>query len=317
MLKRKALRKIIITTFSIITIFLICIIPDKFTNNNYLNPKIETIYVDNNKTSEIYLLGNNNYLIKTNIVTNKEKLEDKIKEIIDYLIIDNSSKIPNGLNGIIPKNTKLNSININDKIAILDFSKEFLNISKELEEREIEAIIYSLIEIDGIEGISIKIDGNNLKELPFSKKLLPDILNRSYGINKVYELTNYSNVEKVVLYYIDNINNKDYYVPVTKYLNDEREKIKIIIENLASNYIYESSLISLLKDDTELIDYEIEDNVMILNFKDSIFSSEKVLEEVTYTVSESVFNNYDVDTVVFRVSGEDLVTYEKCCGLKK
>ena len=317
MLKRKALRKIIITTFSIITIFLICIVPDRLSNNNYLNPKINTIYVDNNNTNEIYLLGPNSYLVKTNIVINKEAVADKIKEIINYLTVDKSSKIPNGFSGIIPKDTKLDSIDIEEKIVTLDFSKEFLNISSDLEERMIEAIIYSLIDIDGIEGVSIKVDNNLLTELPNSKKKLPLVLNRNYGINKVYEINNFDTVDKVILYYIDNINNDTYYVPVTKYLNDDREKIKIIIDNLASNYIYESSLISLLNSNTRLINYEIEDRKMILNFNDSIFTNNKLLEEVVYPISESVFSNYDVDNVLFQVNGKDINIFEKCCGIKR
>ena len=81
MLRKKALRKIIVTTFSILTIFLICIVPDKLSSNtNYLNPKIDTIYVDNNKTNEIYLLGPNNYLVKTNIFINKDELIDNLAE---------------------------------------------------------------------------------------------------------------------------------------------------------------------------------------------------------------------------------------------
>ena len=200
MLRRKALRKIIITTFSIITIFMICIIPDRInSNDNFLNPKIDTIYVTNANTNEIYLLGNNNYLVKTNIVLSEEDLESRIKSIIDYLTVNKSSKIPNGLNGIIPEDTKLNNIEINDKIVTLDFSNSLLNVSKEIEERLIESITYSLINLDGIEGIMIKIDGNILKELPNSKKVLPQVLNRSFGINKVFEIDNINDIQKVTM----------------------------------------------------------------------------------------------------------------------
>ena len=317
MLRKKALRKIIITTFSIITIFVICIIPDKLnSDSNYLDTKIDTIYVGNDMTNDIYLLGPNGYLVKTSVVVTKDSLEDKVKEIINYLIIDNS-KIPDGLTGVIPTGTKLNNTNIDKKIVTLDFSNTLLNTTKDLEERTIEAIVYSLINIDGIEGITIKIDGELLKLLPQNKKIIPDVLNRSYGINKVFEINNYNNIEKVVLYYIDNINNNKYYVPVTKYINDDRDKIKIIIENLSSNYIYESSLISLLKSNTELINYEIEDKIMTLNFNNEIFTNDKLLEEVTYPISMSVFDNYDVDSIIFKVEGENIYTYQKCCGIKE
>ena len=108
MLKRKALRKIIITSFSVITILVICILPSKLNmKENYLNPKIDTIFVTNIGTTDIYLLGNNNYLTKTSVVLNDEKPQEKIKRIIEYLTIGKSSKIPNGLKALIPSSTEL------------------------------------------------------------------------------------------------------------------------------------------------------------------------------------------------------------------
>lgn len=315
MLKRKALRKIIITTFSFLTVFVICIIPEKLnSNNNYLDPDIDIEYVTNIGTNEIYLLGPNNYLVKTNILLNEDNINAKIRGIIDYLTVQKSSKIPTGLSGIIPADTKLNNIEINDKVVVLDFSSELLNVNEELEERIIEAITYSLINLDGVEGITIKLNGNILTELPKTQKQIPEVLNRGFGINKVFDIENLNDIQKVTLYYIDEINDNSYYVPVTKYLNDEREKISIIIDNLSSHYIYESNLISLLNQDTELINYEIEDEIMTLNFNNSIFTNNKLLEEVTYTISESIFDTYDVKSVIFQVEGKE-VTITNCCSI--
>lgn len=318
MLKRKALRKIIITTFSFLTIFVICIIPEKISSNEkYLNPEIDIEYVTNLGTNEIYLLGDNKYLVKTNVLLEGENIETKVKGIIDYLTIQKSDKIPTGLSGIIPQHTKLNTVEIKDKIAILDFSNEFLNTPKELEEKIIEAITYSLINLDGIEGVTIKVEGNVLTELPQTKKQIPEILNRSFGINKVFDIDKFNGVNKVILYYIDEISKQNYYVPVTKYLNDDREKIKIIIDNLASNYIYESNLVSFLNQKTELIDYQIHDQTMTLNFNYSIFTNDKLLEEVSYTIAESVCDNYEVDNIVFQVEGKEIHTTNQCLKEEK
>lgn len=312
MLKRKALRKIIITTFSILTVLVICIIPDRLnSSDNFLDPKIDLEYVTNLGTNEIYLLGPNHYLVKTNVLLETENLDTQIKGIIDYLTVQKSDKIPSGLSGIIPADTKLNSMEIKDKVVVLDFSEDFFNISQELEEREIEAITYSLINLDGIEGVTIKVNGELLVELPKTKKKIPEILNRNFGINKVFDIYSLDGIQKVTLYYMDNISNENYYVPVTKYLNDDREKIQIIIDNLSSNYIYESSLVSLLNQDTELINYQIDDEIMTLNFNNSIFSNDKILEEVTYTISESIFDTYDVKSVIFQVEGKDITTTNK------
>lgn len=312
MLKRKAISKIIITTFSFITIFVICIIPEKLgSNDNYLDPDINIEYVNNVGTNEIYLLGPNKYLVKTNVLINEDNINTKIRGIIDYLTVQKSSRVPSGLSGIIPANTTLNTIEINDKIVVLDFSKELLNVDLKLEERLIEAIVYSLINLDGIEGVTIKIDGELLTKLPQSGKNIPEVLTRDFGINKVFDISSLDDVQKVTLYYMDKIGNNSYYVPVTKYLNDDRDKIKIIIDNLSSSYIYESNLISLLNQDTELINYEIENEIMTLNFNNSIFTNNKLLEEVTYTISESVYGNYDVESVIFKVEGDIVLTNNK------
>lgn len=304
MLKRRALRKIIITTFSLLTVFAICIIPNSLNSkDNFLDTKIDLEYVNNLGTNEIYLLGPNKYLVKTNVLLETDNMNTKIRSILDYLTIQKSDKLPTGLSGIIPMNTKVNNVEIKESIVTIDFSKELLDVKEELEERLIEAITYSIINIDGVEAIKIKVDGNLLTELPKTKKKLPELLNRNFGINKVFDIDNLNGIQKVTLYYLDKISNQNYYVPVTKYLNDDREKINIIIDNLSSNYIYESSLVSLLNQNTELINYEIEDEIMTLNFNNSIFTHDKILEEVTYTIKESVCSTYPVKSVILEVEG--------------
>ncbi len=310
MLRKKALRKILITTFTIFTLFVIYIIPEK-VNNNYLNPEIDIEYVVSLGTNEIYLLGPNNYLVKTNVLLEGETLESKIKGIIEYLTINKSEKLPVGLSGIVPTNTKVNGITISDSIVTIDFSKELLNVIENLEERLIESIVYSITNLEEIKGVTIKIDGNLLQELPKSKKKIPEVITRDFGINKVYDIDNRNSIQKVTLYYIDNINDNHYFVPVTRYINDDREKISIIVDNLSSNYIYESNLMSLMNKDTELINYQIEDELMLLNFNNSIFNNKKLLEEVSYTIAYSVFDNYNVNTVLLEVNGKQISKIEK------
>ena len=106
---------------------------------------------------------------------------------------------------------------------------------------------------------------------------------------------------------MENIENNLYYVPVTKYLNDNRDKIKIIVEELSSNYIYESNLMSFLNSNTKLLEYREDDDVMYLNFNDYLFDgNDKVLEEVIYSLAYSVFDNYDVNMVMFEVNGQKI-----------
>ena len=60
---------------------------------------------------------------------------------------------------------------------------------------------------------------------------------------------------------------------------------------------------------TELINYEIKDDMMQLNFNNSIFMSDgNILEEVIYTIGNSIFDSYDVNKVIFNV--ENRFVYE-------
>ena len=113
-------------------------------------------------------------------------------------------------------------------------------------------------------------------------------------------------------YMLENINDNLYYVPVTKYVNDDREKVNIIVEELATSYIYESNLMSFLNSNVSLLGYEEKNDIMFLNFNDYLFDgNDKVLEEVLYSIAYSVFDNYDVSMVSFLVNGEIISHIDK------
>ena len=311
MLKRKALRKILITTFATFTLLVIYLIPAKLSTPTINNLKEEVIYTSDTINQQIYLLGENNYLVKFSCFLESLEEEDEVREILEYLKVDSGKRIPAGLFGIIPKVTKILNIDIEDDIAILDFSKELLNVDEKIEERLIEAIIYSVTEVDDIEGVTIKIDGVTLEYLPKTKKRLDSVLTREFGINKVYDITNRNGIQKVTIYYLDKISNNNYYVHVTKYLNDDRDKIKIIIDNLASSYIHEDNLMSYLNSKTTILDYDSTGDTFILDLNDYVFKGDAILEEVEYTLSYSIFDSYDVDKILLKVDGEVLKEIEK------
>lgn len=310
MLRRKALRKILITTFAIFTLFIVCLVTDD-TFVKDLEVEKEIRYVTSLGMDDVYLLNSNNYLVKTNTLLGEEDVEKKISCLVDYLTIGRVDHLPVGLSALLPSNVNLLDIELDGKVVTLNFSKEFWDGDSKLYERMIESLTYSVVSIDGVEGLKIKVDGVLVTEVPSTKKILPEILTKDYGINKVYDIDSTSNITKVTTYYLDKIDNQNYYVPVTKYMNDSREKIDIIVENLSGNFLYETNLISLLQNDIELMNYQIEDELMLLNFNHNLFNNEKVLEEVTYQVAYSIFDNYDVKAVLIEVDGEEVTKIEK------
>ena len=311
MLKRMSIKKIMVSTAAILILLIIYLIPDNKKEIELKNKDIEYTY--NNITDTIYLIDKNNYVARTNITSCNCNEIDKAKDLLDSLTIGGkkSSIIPNGFRSIIPPDTSILNIELKDKILTIDFSKEFLDVSEVEEEKMIESIIYTLTSIKGIDKITIKVEGKILTNLPHSKKIIPSVLDRSYGINKEYELTTINNIDSYTVYYVNKYNDSNYYVPVTKYINKEEiEPVKVIIKELSSSPIYETNLMSHLNAGVVLNDYELDGNNLKLNFNELLLSdpdSNKILEEVIYTIGLSMNDIYnDLETVSFYVNNIEI-----------
>lgn len=300
MLKRLALKKIIIVSLSFIILLLIYLFP---TSDTY-NINTTLTYTDP-ETVPIYLIDKNNFVSRFEFISKSTDTLTLIDEIINNLTIDGetSSHIPNDFKKIIPKNTKLISKDLTNGLLKLNFSKEILNVSLDDEEKLIEAIVYSLTEIKDIKKIMIFIEGENLKELPHSKKVLPPTLDRSFGINKIYDIESMKDITKVTTYYISKTENYSYYVPVTTVSNSESEKVEVIIEKLKSSPTYQTNLISYLASSAELLDYEILENSINLSFNNQVLNLEdnKIIEEVKYSIALSIRDTYNIYETIFYV----------------
>ena len=315
MLKRMSIRKIAIASLTLIILFILYLIPVG-KNENELELKNDGIeYVYPNNLAVIYLLDSNDYVARTLITSCNCEGKDRAKDLLEGLIIDGkkSNIIPNGFRSIIPSGTSINDITLEEGVLTIDFSKELLEVKSKYEEAMIESIIFTLTNIDGIDKVIIKVEGELLEKLPYSKKMLPTVLDKDYGINKNYELVSINDIESYTLYYVNSYNDNYYYVPVTKYVNNNnQDKIKVIIEELSTSPVYESSLMSFLNVSTKLLDYEMVDNTLRLNFNNLILddvTSNNILEEVVYTIGLSMSDNLDVEEVIFMVENEEIYNF--------
>ena len=311
MIKKSATKRIIIASIALLILLITYMFPATNGSNN-INQSLS--YIEPNKTT-IYLIDNSNMVARVKTITkeNKDTIK-KAREIINALIINSqSSKYnPSGFKAIIPEGTKILSISLSENILKINFNEKFLNIDKNNEEKALEALIYSLTEISDIKGIMIFVNNNILEELPNSKTKLPDVLDRKYGINKIYEIDDIKNTSATTIYYLSEFENTKYYTPVTFINNDSEDKIEVIIEKLKSSPINQTNLMSYLASNAELLDYEINENTVSLTFNNYIFeefSNKDILEEVKYTIGLSIKDNYAVDEVVFNANNEKIANF--------
>ena len=306
MIKTKAIRKIFTTTLSIFII--LCVFSLMTINlDNTLKVNLEIDDISGIGNGYVYLLSKNDYLVRKNIYLDSDSDVLNIKKALSYLIESDNNKYSSELMGVIPKDTKINEVICGDDLVTVDFSKEILNVSINHEKHMISSIVYTIMDLVDVDGVSILVDGELLRSYPNTGEVFGSVLNKSIGINNRYDITSRKDINRVILYYVDLIDKDIYYVPVTKYINDDREKVKIIIEELKSSYLSEVNLMSFLNSNVKLIDYQIENDIFFLNFDDYLFdSNDKILEEVIYTISYSIFDNYDVNMVMFLVNGEEV-----------
>lgn len=313
MLKKIITKKILVTTIALVALLLLYLIPKTTKFQEQLPQELEYVEMKVN-TNIVYLLDSYNFLGRTEVVTNTSNrtIETKVKELMEILIKGGTlqDKIPSGFNSILPSDTKILSLKYEDNLLKINLSKELLDVSEELEEKMIEAIVYTLTSIEEIHNIILYVEGDVLTQLPKTKTHLPSTLNRQFGINKKYDLETYKDINQVTIYYLNKYNDQYYYVPVTKYLNDKREKIQIIIDELSSSHVYDSNLMSFLSNNTKLLSVEKVDDLMQLEFNEYIFNdniNEQILEEVIYTICLSIKDNYNVNEVSIGVENKEII----------
>ncbi len=308
MIKRKALRKIFLTTLTVFILLVVYLIPTTEEEKS-LETNLEVEYLTGLGTHTIYLLNSNDYLVRTNILLYEEEVVEQVREILDTLIIGNNSTNPLGLSSYIDKDVIVNDILYEDGVIKIDFSKEFA--SSYNIEKVIEGIVFSMLSLDDVEGVLITVEGESLTLL-YPNIVKENVLTKDFGINKKYDITTLSNVSKTVINYVESIDNNNYYVPVTKYSNDIRDKIIVIIDSLTSSYIYEPNLMSYLNANTELIDYNLEEDRVILNLSDHVLTDDDyILEEVTYSLGYSILDNFEVEQVDLLINGDKWLSFDE------
>jgi len=305
MLTKKIFKKMFVTSSIVVIILLIYLMPGVIElNNNEIKTSVEYVNLESNF---IYWLDNDGLLVESSIsVIDDGILVNKIKNLIKNLSDASREVIPNGLNSVLPSNVELLDVNVDENIVNLNFSKELIDLKEKDLVRVIEAIAFTIMDLEEVNGVGFYVDGDSISDIVSSS--IPSIITKDFGINKRYDIKTTDNILKYVVYYTKKIDDNTYYVPITKYVNSSKEKISVIIEDLSSNYIYQPNLISVVTEELELIDYQISTDEMMLNFNNSIFlNNNEIKEEVVYPFVSTIFNNFDVKTVVIMEKGEEIL----------
>lgn len=300
MLKNCAKRKLIITTFSL----LVFIITISFPKTEEKIKDISISYT-NAPPRAIYVLNKDDLVVRMTTTTKETDDEKKIQELLNMLTIGSleSEYLPAIFKPIIPKETKIIDISLENEILKVNFSKEFLNIPNSNSKNLISSIVYTLTELDNVGGVLIYVEGNLLNSYPNTSSKLPNVLTRKLGINEISNLTDFKNTIKTTVYYMANEDGFSYYVPVTLLNNTNKDKLEIVIERLKSRPQINTNLMSYLNASTTISDSKLDGDTLTLNFNDELYeglTSDDLKEQVNYAIVMSIKDSLDVSNVVIK-----------------
>ncbi len=199
-----------------------------------------------------------------------------------------------GLYPVLPKGTKVKGINIKDKVAVIDFSKEFLNISGKQEEQEaVASIVYTLTGFSTVSDVRFRVEGKEITTLENGLDLSA-LRNRSNTLINSSDTQIKAGCVKCDLYYVsDDSNNHNYFVPVSVQIpQSDPNGIPELIFNELSKKPNDTTYFTSIPEGTKLLSFDKQGSTAVLDFSSQISNyggSEKedsLLNQIYYTMSQ-------------------------------
>lgn len=274
--------------------------------------------------SQLYLIDKNGLVVPYSV--DLPKTESIAKESLEYLVEEGpvTNILPDGFRAVLPVDTQVLGVNIEDGVATADFSPEFKEYRKEDEEKILQAITWTLTQFDSVEKVKIWVNGHEQKEMPVNGTPINDGVSRMDGINHdTKDVLDITNTHPLTVYYLAEENGKAYYVPVTKRINnDQTDPIVAAVNELIKGPTSEG-LLTDFQDGVKLLGApKYEDGKVTLDFNDSIYGSHdgekkiissNVLNPIVLTLTEQK----GVESVNITVNGKADLVNEKGKKLNK
>ena len=259
--------------------------------------------------TELYLINKDGYVVPQTMAL--PSTESVATQALEYLVKDGliTEMLPNGFRAVLPAETKL-SVDIKDKVATVNFSKEFKDYQAEEEMKILQAVTWTLTQFDSVEKVKFQLNGYVLDKMPVAGTPIGEAFSRNNGINMdTTDVVDLSNTKPVTVYYLGGEEGSYYYVPVTKRVsNSVNDNIEAAVNELIEGPSYNANLESDFLANVELVEKPIfEDGKVILNFNEAVFSSfeEKIVSRhLLNALVLSLTEQQGVESVSVMVNGE-------------
>jgi germination protein M len=219
-----------------------------------------------------------------------------------------SSLLPSGFTALLPQGTIIKGVNIVDKkLAVVDFSKAFLNYNPQDERKILEAVTWTLTGFSTVNKVQLWVEGKALKEMPIGKTPLDQPTGRNMGINiEKSEDVEFGQSTPVTLYFLNqNDQSYKYYVPVTRMVKRTDDVVMTVVQQLIKGPDAKKGLSSVMNTATEVRGVKKTDTLITVDFSGKLLGpDQKASLESLQSVVLSLTENTGIGKVQIMIDGK-------------
>jgi germination protein M len=145
-----------------------------------------------------------------------------------------ADQLPPGFTAVLPQGTKVNSVTENKGTISIDFAAPFPEIIPSRERKVLEALVWTLTELPGINKVRLSVAGKTLQSFASSGLPNDQVFTRGVGINiETAQGVQINRSMAVTLYFSSqSADGEGYFVPVTRLINRQPDPAKAALEQL-------------------------------------------------------------------------------------
>lgn len=228
-------------------------------------------------TLTLYFFDKNGYVVP--VAMKVPKVEGIAQQALHFMTKGGPGEelVPEGFSAVLPPHTEMTVHVIpEEKLARVDFSKEFTNIPAGQEKKVLEAVTYTLTEFPNVEQVEITVNGYPLTELGDYPVMQP-LKRQTLGLNLELSDDAKPGQTTAVTLYFQGINEAgdSYLVPVTRLIprvEDPEERALRTVQELIRGPREDSGLAASLMQTMNVLDVQLRDDTVVANLDEYFLS---------------------------------------------
>ncbi|WEK55315.1 MAG: GerMN domain-containing protein [Candidatus Cohnella colombiensis] len=254
----------------------------------------------NQEMLTVYLLDYNGYVapMTLNITRSNSSNRELAEQALSWMTVDpkRADQLPEGFRGLIPAGTKVNTVveDVKSGTITIDFAAPFPGMIAANERKLLEALVWTMTELPGVNEVNITVAGEKLKMLPLSKLPVYEVLTRSIGINvELVKGVEPARSMPVTLYFTaQSAQGEGYLVPVTRLVERTSNRAHTTLEQLIQGPSQKGMLHASLPSDitieklsqlADTVEVSLRDDALLPN----VDMSSNMLEALVLTMTEA------------------------------